>query len=68
MILVDDTLWEGKWVGKGALAIPYLLSLGWKVLASGYQVLLSRVDFARSEPSDAVDEVDGLVTTRRNSL
>lgn len=28
--------------GKGALAIPYLVNKGWKILANGYQVILAR--------------------------
>src|SRR5207244_2725110 len=30
----------GCWTGKGTLAIPWLLGLGWRVVEEGYQVLL----------------------------
>jgi hypothetical protein len=42
LIVFDDTPWDGGYVGKGKLAIPYLLNNGWKIIASGYQVILSR--------------------------
>ena len=42
IVVYDNSPWDGKWIGKGALGIPYLLNKGWKVLTSGYQVLLSR--------------------------
>lgn len=42
LIAFDDSLWDGRWLGKGAKAIPYLLGLGWRVLRSGYQTVLSR--------------------------
>lgn len=42
-ILIDDTVYNKKvWVGKGSLAVPYLLDHGWKLLYSGYQSLLTR--------------------------
>jgi hypothetical protein len=42
-ILVDDSPWScGKFLGKGARAVPYLLDHGWKVAYAGYQVLLVR--------------------------
>jgi hypothetical protein len=44
IVLYDDTLWDGGWVGKGALGVPYLLGRGWKVMAAGYQTVLSRND------------------------
>jgi hypothetical protein len=42
IVVYDDSPWEGKWMGKGAKGIPYLLDRGWNILACGYQVLLSR--------------------------
>lgn len=42
LLMIDDTVWSKGWKGKGALAVPYLLSTGWRILASGYQVLLGR--------------------------
>lgn len=36
--LQDDGI---RWTGKGQLTIPYAISKGWKVLFSGYQVILS---------------------------
>jgi hypothetical protein len=41
-ILIDDT-WERAvegWVGKGRLAVPWLLARGWRVAHGGYQTLL----------------------------
>lgn len=44
LIIFDDTLnVDGKIIGKGALAIPWLLDNGWRILFSGYQVVLERV-------------------------
>jgi hypothetical protein len=43
LILFDDTLnVDGKITGKGALAIPWLLDNGWRIVFSGYQVVLAR--------------------------
>ncbi len=42
LILVDDTVWDGGWKGKGAKSIPWLNDQGWQILLAGYQVLLSR--------------------------
>jgi hypothetical protein len=43
LIVFDDTPWSGgRWIGKGALAVPWLLERGWKIFYAGYQVLLSR--------------------------
>ena len=43
LVLFDDTPWGGDgWIGKGAKAIPYLESRGWKILESGYQALLAK--------------------------
>jgi hypothetical protein len=43
-ILIDDTPYTGagKFGGKGALAIPWLVSQGYSVAVAGYQVLLTR--------------------------
>ncbi|MEA2735065.1 MAG: hypothetical protein QOE14_1516, partial [Humisphaera sp.] len=40
--MFDDTVWNRGWNGKGELAVPYLLSRGWKLRGSGYQVILTR--------------------------
>ncbi len=42
LIAIDDTVWSGGWKGKGALAVPYMLSHGWRLAASGYQCVLER--------------------------
>lgn len=43
LILIDDTVWScGGWRGKGALAVPWLLSHGWVIVHAGYQALLRR--------------------------
>lgn len=43
IVMIDDTvLVGGQWGGKGALTVPFLLSCGWRLLAHGYQALLSR--------------------------
>jgi hypothetical protein len=43
IVLVDDTYYEKrKFVGKGALVVPWLLEQGWKILYSGYQTALTR--------------------------
>lgn len=43
MILIDDTWWkEKRFVGKGAKAVPWLLSQGWHIIEAGYQVLLRK--------------------------
>jgi hypothetical protein len=43
LIAFDDSPWScGKFQGKGALAIPWLLERGWKVVYGGYQVVLGR--------------------------
>lgn len=41
-VLIDDTVYAGAWEGKGALAVPYLLGLGWELVYAGYQALLRR--------------------------
>jgi hypothetical protein len=43
-ILIDDTpyLGAGRFGGKGGLAVPTLLEMGFKVQRAGYQVLLTR--------------------------
>ena len=42
LFVIDDSLWDGGWKGKGALSIPYLLGRDWKILTAGYQIVLSR--------------------------
>ncbi len=43
IIMYDDTPWNaGAFTGKGALAVPWLLQHGWKIIYGGYQVILSR--------------------------
>ncbi|OWK37881.1 hypothetical protein FRUB_07001 [Fimbriiglobus ruber] len=43
LVLIDDTTWAGGWRGKGAKAVPWLICQGWRIMTSGYQVLLSRL-------------------------
>jgi hypothetical protein len=48
LILIDDTPAMGDgWEGKGALAVPWLLERGWRVIEAGYQVLLGRAEGER---------------------
>lgn len=43
LIVLDDTWRVGhEWKGKGELAVPWLLSRGWGLLASGYQAVMRR--------------------------
>jgi hypothetical protein len=43
LIVVDDSPYQdGKFTGKGALAIPWLLGHGWRVAQAGYQAGLRR--------------------------
>ena len=43
LLLIDDTPWDsGGWKGKGRLAVPWLLEHGWRIVKSGYQVLLEQ--------------------------
>jgi hypothetical protein len=43
LIAMDDTCWtRGSFRGKGALAVPWLLQQGWRILHSGYQTVLIR--------------------------
>lgn len=43
LILIDDTPWHhGGFHGKGAQAVPWLLSQGWRIQFAGYQVLLEK--------------------------
>ena len=43
LICIDDTPWQaGAFTGKGATAVPWLLSHGWRILYGGYQVVLER--------------------------
>jgi predicted O-methyltransferase YrrM/ADP-heptose:LPS heptosyltransferase len=49
LILIDDSpRGADGWAGKGVLAIPWLLGLGWRVVEEGYQVLLG--GGARGDP------------------
>jgi hypothetical protein len=44
VIVMDDTVYRSKqWTGKGTKAVPYLLEIGWRILYSGYQTVLTRV-------------------------
>lgn len=43
VLILDDTPYRaGAFIGKGARAVPWALERGWKILYSGYQVVLSR--------------------------
>ncbi|MBS1703275.1 MAG: class I SAM-dependent methyltransferase [Armatimonadetes bacterium] len=43
IIVIDDTTYFAKdFQGNGRLAVPWLLSHGWRILHSGYQTLLVR--------------------------
>jgi hypothetical protein len=43
VILIDDTThYDCSWKGKGAQAIPWLISQGFKIEYAGYQVLLKK--------------------------
>jgi len=43
LLVFDDTPWrEGRFTGKGARAVPWLLQRGWKILYAGYQVVMGR--------------------------
>ena len=43
LLAIDDCVWkDGRWTGKGALAVPWLSENGWRVTYSGYQTLLMR--------------------------
>jgi Glycosyltransferase family 9 (heptosyltransferase) len=40
IVMFDDTVYEkGKFVGKGALGVPWLLEQGWSIIHSGYQTI-----------------------------
>ena len=42
-LVIDDSPWDGtRWTGKGALAIPWLLEQGWRLVFSGYQAILTK--------------------------
>jgi len=43
LVVLDDTVWDGCWSGKGAKAVPYLLGRGFRVEAMGYQTILRKV-------------------------
>lgn len=41
IIVFDDTVYSsGRWAGKGALAVPYLIGRGWRIAYSGLQTIL----------------------------
>ena len=41
LVGIDDTPFSGgAFIGKGKLAIPFLLNHGWRILYAGYQVIL----------------------------
>lgn len=40
-ILIDDTVHDGQWNGKGSLAVPWLMEQGWRLDWSGYQAFLT---------------------------
>jgi len=42
LIVIDDVIDTETWKGKGALAIPFLLSAGYEVLHKGYQTILTK--------------------------
>lgn len=42
ILMVDDCFFDTSWNGKGRLTVPFALANGWKVVASGYQVVLAR--------------------------
>jgi hypothetical protein len=43
LILIDDTVHTPHgWIGKGALTVPAAISAGWRIEATGYQVLIAR--------------------------
>ncbi len=43
LLVIDDSPWDGeKWVGKGGLAIPWLLERGWRHVFKGYQSIFAR--------------------------
>ncbi len=42
LIAIDDTVWSGGWKGKGGSVLLFLLAAGWRVVAAGCQVILSR--------------------------
>jgi len=42
LVLLDDTVWDEGWSGKGAKVVPWLTQQGWRILLAGYQVLLTR--------------------------
>lgn len=43
MVVFDDTTWkDGRFQGKGSLAVPWLVDHGWRVVSAGYQVCLKQ--------------------------
>jgi hypothetical protein len=48
VIIFDDTVYRARsWTGKGSKAVPILLDAGWKIVYSGYQTILTRVNHAQ---------------------
>lgn len=43
IVVFDDTAFrDGRWIGKGALAVPYLMGKDWTIISLGYQVVMSQ--------------------------
>jgi hypothetical protein len=43
LIVFDDTVKDGsRFLGKGALAVPWLLDNGWEIIFMGHQIVLKR--------------------------
>ncbi|HEV3022326.1 MAG TPA: hypothetical protein VGX76_07650, partial [Pirellulales bacterium] len=42
LVLLDDTMWNRGWIGKGSKVIPWLMERGWRIMLAGYQALLER--------------------------
>lgn len=42
IVVYDDTSWDGGLTGKGRLGVPWLLNHGWRIIDSGYQVILGK--------------------------
>lgn len=48
LVVVDD-IFDEEYTGKGKLLIPYMLSVGYKILEKGYQVILKKSEYRQSE-------------------
>lgn len=45
IVACDDTAWSaGRFIGKGAISVPWMLERGWAVLYGGHQTVLVRKD------------------------